>query len=52
MELSDSKKLDYISHVLQEIGKGTIDTEDSVLVEVAIIFINDLKEGTTDGANG
>ncbi len=52
MELSDSKKLDYISHVLQEIVKGNIDTEDSVLVEVAIMFINDLKEGTTDGANG
>ena len=49
MTLSKDKKIEYIEHVLQEVGKGTIETEDSVLIDIALIFIGDLKEGTSDG---
>ena len=49
MTVSKDKKIEYIAHVLQEIGKGTIETEDSVLIDIALIFIGDLKEETSDG---
>jgi len=51
MTISKDKKIEYIAHVLQEIGKGTIETEDSVLIDIALIFIEDLKEGTPNGDN-
>jgi hypothetical protein len=44
MTLSKDKKIEYIVHVLQETMKGSIEAEDSVLVEIALIFIEDLKE--------
>ena len=52
MTLSKNKKMEYIVYVLQEVGKGTIETEDSVLIDIALIFINDIKEGTSDGNSG
>ena len=51
MILSKDKKIEYIIYVLQEVGKGTIETEDSVLIDIALIFINDIKEGTFDRNN-
>ena len=51
MTLSKDKKIEYIVHVLQETMKGSIEPEDSVLVEIALIFIGDLKEGTPNGDN-
>jgi len=52
MTLSKDKKIEYIVHVLQETMKGSIEPEDSVLVEIALIFIGDLKEETSDGNTG
>ena len=52
MTLSKDKKIEYIAYVLQEVGKGTIETEDSVLIDIAVIFIGDLKEETSDGNTG
>ena len=49
MILSNDKKIEYIVYVLQEVGKGTIETGDSVLIDIALIFINDIKERTSDG---
>mgnify|MGYP000173877590 CR=1 FL=1 len=52
MTLSKDKKIEYIAYVLQEVGKGTIDAEDSVLIDIALIFINDIKKETSDGNTG
>ena len=52
MIISKEKKIEYIVYVLQEVGKGTIETEDSVLIDIALIFINDIKKETSDGNNG
>ena len=50
MALNKQKKLQYIEQILDEVKNGTIDgAEDSILVEVALEFINDLKEGSPDG---
>ena len=48
MTLSKDKKIEYIVHVLQETMNGSIEPEDSVLVEIALIFIEDIKEGTSN----
>ena len=50
MALNKQKKLQYIEQILEEVKNGNIDgNEDSILVEVALEFINDLKEGSSDG---
>ena len=50
MALNKQKKLEYIEQILEEVKNGNIDgNEDSILVEVALEFINDLKEGSSDG---
>ena len=50
MSLNKQKKLQYIEQILDEVKNGTIDgDEDSILVEVALEFINDIKEGSPDG---
>ena len=51
MILSKEKKIEYIIYVLQETMKGSIESEDSVLVEIALIFIEDIKKGTSDENN-
>ena len=51
MEITKDKKIEYIAYVLQEVGKGTIETEDSVLIDIALIFIEDLKEEPSGGNN-
>ena len=44
MALNKQKKLQYIEQILDEVKNGTIDgDDDSILVEVALEFINDLK---------
>jgi len=48
MTVSNDKKMEYICYVLQEVGKGTIDAEDSVLIDIALIFIENLKEKPKD----
>jgi hypothetical protein len=51
MSLDRHKRLEYIKRILEEISHGSIDTnEDSILLEVAIEFANNLKEGGLDGA--
>ena len=38
------KKLEYIEQILEEIKNGSIDDkEDSILLEVALAFMDDLK---------
>jgi hypothetical protein len=50
MALNKQKKLQYIEQILEEIKNGAIDDkEDSILIDVALDFINDLKEGSSDG---
>ena len=50
MALNKQKKLQYIEQILEEVKNGSIDDkEDSILIEVALDFINDLKEGSPDG---
>tara|TARA_B100000809_G_scaffold131216_1_gene129014 strand:+ start:1034 stop:1189 length:156 start_codon:yes stop_codon:yes gene_type:complete len=49
MEITKDKKIEYIAYVLQEAGKGIIETEDSVLIDIALIFIEELKEETPNG---
>jgi hypothetical protein len=50
MALNKQKKLQYIEQILEEIKNGSIDDkEDSILIEVALDFIEDLKEGKSDG---
>jgi dihydropteroate synthase len=49
MSLNKHKKLEYVKQILEEIANGSVDTkEDSILIEVAIDFINDIQgEGDT-----
>ena len=50
MALNKQKKIEYIKQVLEEVKNGNIDgNEDSILVEVALDFIEDLTEGSSDG---
>ena len=50
MALNKQKKLQYIEQILEEVKNGSIDDkEDSILIDVALDFINDLKEGSSDG---
>ena len=57
MSLNKQKKLQYIEQILEEIKNGSIDDkEDSILLEVALAFMDDLKydilgikKGSSDG---
>ena len=50
MSLNKQKKLQYIEQLLEEVKNGSVDyKEDSILIEVALDFIEDLKEGSSDG---
>ncbi len=57
MALNKQKKLQYIEQILEEVKNGSIDDkEDSILLEVALAFMDDLKydllgikEGNPDG---
>ena len=50
MTLNKQKKLQYIEQILEEIKNGSIDDkEDSILIDVALDFVEDLKEGKSDG---
>tara|TARA_B000000460_G_C21330606_1_gene312633 strand:- start:166 stop:324 length:159 start_codon:yes stop_codon:yes gene_type:complete len=50
MALNKQKKLQYIKQILEEVMNGSInEQEDSILIEVALDFIEDLKEGSSDG---
>ena len=49
MALNKQKKLEYIEQILEEVKNGSIDDkEDSILLEVALEFVNDIKEGSLD----
>jgi len=49
MQLDTNKKLEYIHHVLVEVMNGGIETEDSVLLEIALMFIENMqKESVKD----
>ena len=51
MALNKQKKLQYIEQILEEITNDNIDgKEDSILLEVALDFVEDLKgpEGIKD----
>tara|TARA_Y100000310_G_scaffold318486_1_gene372664 strand:+ start:1990 stop:2139 length:150 start_codon:yes stop_codon:yes gene_type:complete len=42
--MNKQKKLQYIEQILEGIKNGVIeDKEDSILIEVALDFINDIK---------
>ena len=44
MTLNKHKKLEYVKQILEEIKNGSIDDkEDSILIEVALQFVDDLK---------
>ena len=49
MSLNKQKKLECIKQVLEEVANGSVDSkEDSILIEVALEFIEDIKgEGDT-----
>ena len=50
MALNKHKKIEYIRHVLEQVVNDSIDgKEDSILIEVALDFIEDLTEGSSDG---
>ena len=50
MALNRHKKLEYIKQILEEIKNGSIDDkEDSILLEVALEFINSIEEDPSDG---
>ena len=50
MALNKQKKLQYIEQILEEVKNGSVDDkEDSILIEVALDFVEDLKEGKSDG---
>jgi len=52
MSLDRHKKLEYIKRVLEEILHGSVDVkEDSILLEVAIDFADNLKEGGLHGSS-
>ena len=44
MTINKEKKMEYIEYILLEVGKGTIESGDSVLIDIALIFIEDLKD--------
>ena len=49
MALNKQKKLEYIEQILEEVKNGSVDDkEDSILIEVALDFIEDLKEGSSE----
>ncbi|SVB51332.1 uncharacterized protein METZ01_LOCUS204186 [marine metagenome] len=49
MALNKQKKLQYIEQILEEVKNDNIDgKEDSILIEVALDFIDDLKEGKSN----
>ena len=44
MAFNKQKKLEYIEQILKEIKSGSIeDSEDSILLELALDFLNDIK---------
>ena len=44
MSLNKHRKLEYIEQILEEIKNGHVDDkEDSILIDVALDFIEDLK---------
>mgnify|MGYP001335974021 FL=1 len=50
MALNKQKKLEYIEQILEEVKNGSVDDkEDSILIDVALDFVEDLKEGKSDG---
>ena len=50
MALNKQKKLQYIEQILEEIKNGSIDDkEDSILIDVALDFVENIKEGDSDG---
>ena len=50
MALNKQKKLSYIEQILEEVKNGSIEgKEDSILIDVALDFIEDLIEGKSDG---
>jgi hypothetical protein len=57
MALNKQKKVEYICHVLQEVMNSNIvvlpdrekGVDDTILVEVALDFVEDLKEGKSNG---
>ena len=50
MALNKQKKLQYVEQILEEVKNGSVDDkEDSILIEVALDVIEDLKEGNPDG---
>ena len=49
MALNKHKKLQYVEQILEEVKNGSVDDkEDSILIEVALDFIEDLKEGSSE----
>ena len=51
MSLNRHKRLEYIKQILEEVKNGSVSaTEDSILVEVAIEFVDSLTEGGADGS--
>ena len=53
MSLNKQKKLEYIEQILEEVKNGSVDSKEaSILLEVALEFVEDLKEGSSDGTTG
>ena len=51
MALNKQKKLEYIRQILEEVVNDSIDgKEDSILIEVALDFIEDIKGGSDGGS--
>ena len=49
MALNKQKKIEYIRHILEQVVNDSIDgKEDSILIEVALDFIEDIKGGGSD----
>ena len=50
MSLNKQKKLEYIEQILDNVKDGSIelDHNDSILLEVALDFVEDLKGGGSD----
>ena len=59
MALNKQKKIHYIYHVLQEVINNHIlvipdqeeNVDDTILIEVALDFIEDIKAGGSDGGD-
>ena len=52
MSLNKHKKIEYIRHVLEQVVNDSIDgKDDSILIEVALEFIEDIKGGGSDGGD-